>query len=113
MRLINIFAGLTGAAAFIALAYFSHSGANDPTPITFGALAQLSAASACLAIANRTGRLNTVAGATLLVGANIFAGVIQLNAFVGDHPFHALAPVGGSLTILGWLMLAFTKPASP
>ena len=112
MRLLNIFAALTGACAFVALAYHAHSGAGETDPIIFAALAQLSAAAANLAIANRVGRLNLIGGAVLLAGANIFAGVIQLTAFVGEHPFHALAPVGGSLTILGWLVLAFAKPSS-
>jgi len=110
MRVIHILAGLTGAEAFIALAYATHVAGGDPGPMTMGALAQLSAACAGLALAHRSGRFTLIAAAVLLLGANIFAGVIQMSTLVGDHPFRILAPVGGSLLILGWILAAFTKP---
>jgi len=72
---------------------------------------QLSAAAAGLAVSGREGRLNTIAASMMLIGANIFALVIYLNAVAPGHPLHALAPVGGGLSILSWILLAFASPA--
>jgi hypothetical protein len=77
MRIINILAALTGALALIRLAVLRHRYAVTADTATLkGGLAQLSAATAGLAIAGRTGRLNIIAVAMILIGANIFAGVI-------------------------------------
>jgi uncharacterized membrane protein YgdD (TMEM256/DUF423 family) len=112
MRLVNIFSALTGALAFIMLAVLRHgSNVGDYSAVLTGGLAQLSAAAAGLAIAGRTGRLNIIAAAILLIGANIFAGVIYSSALMPEHPFRAFAPIGGSLLILGWIVLAFASPA--
>ena len=111
MRLINIAAGITGAAAFIALAAYAHrSGGGHDTPMIFGALAQLSAACAALSLATRTGRIALIAALMLLVGGNLFAAAIQLTAFTGPHHFGFTAPIGGSLTILGWIVAGFAPP---
>ena len=78
LRLIHICAALTGAYAFIALAGARHApGANaDFSALIMAALAQISAASAGLAIAQRSGSLNVIGAALILAGANIFASVI-------------------------------------
>ncbi|MGE0597764.1 MAG: DUF423 domain-containing protein [Hyphomonadaceae bacterium] len=111
MRLVHIAAALTGAACFVLLAYAQHGApAASMEAVTMAALAQISAAAGGLAIARASGRLAATAGAMILIGANIFAGVIYLNAFVGDHPLRMLAPLGGGLLILGWLVLAFARP---
>lgn len=111
MRLVNMFSALTGASALIALAALRHSAPDaDYSAILTAGLMQLSAAAAGLAVAGRTGRLNLIAAATLLIGANIFGAVIYLNATYPAHPFHALAPVGGGLSILSWILLAFAPP---
>jgi uncharacterized membrane protein YgdD (TMEM256/DUF423 family) len=111
MRLVNICAALTGALALIMLALARHAQAvTADTAVLTGGVAQLSAAAACLAVAGRESRLNLIAAALLLLGANIFAGVIYANALSPEHPFRPLAPIGGGLLILGWLTLAFTSP---
>lgn len=113
MRWINIFAALSGVVALTMLAASHHLRSNpDFSFVLIAALAQLSAAAACLAISNRSGRLNLVAGALMLIGAGLFAGEIYWSSFDDNHPFHMLAPVGGSLLMLGWIVLAFTKPSA-
>jgi uncharacterized membrane protein YgdD (TMEM256/DUF423 family) len=112
MRIINIVSALSGACALLMLGVSHHMLAADPDVafVYMAAAAQLSAAIAGLAIANRTGKLNLIAGALLLGGATLFAGTIYLGAF-HVHALHALAPVGGAAVILGWITLAFAKSA--
>jgi uncharacterized membrane protein YgdD (TMEM256/DUF423 family) len=112
MRLLNICAALSGALALAALAARHVKPDVDMTTLMLGAFCQLAAAAACLAIANRTGRLNAIAGAIILAGALLFAGEIYFGAYTGNHSLIMLAPVGGTLMILGWFTLAFAKPGA-
>lgn len=111
MRMMHMCAALTGALGLALLAVTHHWSSSEPDfgPVLMAAIAQMSAAAAGLAIAN--GRLNAIAGGLILFGANLFAGVIYLSALNPAHPFHALTPVGGAAMILGWLVLAFARPA--
>jgi len=111
MRIINIFSAFSGAFALIMLAASHHGGGGEGGIVMVAGLAQLSAAAAGLAVANRAGRLNLIAGAVLLAGAMLFAGPIYLAAF-HIYALHALTPIGGGLLILGWLTLAFAKPGA-
>jgi uncharacterized membrane protein YgdD (TMEM256/DUF423 family) len=110
MRWLNVIAALTGAAALMMLAAAHHlEHDSDFNNVLVAGLAQLSAAAVGIAIANRTGMLNEIAGALILLGANIFAGEIYMSSFQGNHGFAILAPVGGALLIGGWVLLAFAK----
>ena len=115
MRWMNIAAALSGVLALVMLVLASHALRDTLTPealerIQLGAFIQLINAAAGIAIANRDGRLNAIAGAMILGGAAIFAGVLYLLSLTGSHSVAMLAPVGGSTLILGWLVLAFAKP---
>lgn len=116
MRLINIAAALSGFAALGMLVAAAHPlrdalQAPDLERIKLGAFVQLGAACAGLAIANRTGLLNSVAGAMVLAGAALFAGTLYAISLTGAHgPLVALAPIGGATLILGWAVLIFAKP---
>ncbi|HVK79457.1 MAG TPA: DUF423 domain-containing protein [Verrucomicrobiae bacterium] len=115
MRLLNVFAALSGALALIVLVMVAHFLALSPENIErmqTGAFIQLFAAVAGLAIANRAGRLNLIAGAMILTGAAIFAGTLYGLAITESRSFVMLAPVGGITLILGWITLAFTKPGA-
>ncbi|MFZ2028912.1 MAG: DUF423 domain-containing protein [Vitreimonas sp.] len=112
MRVLNICAALCGALALIALAARHARPDADINVLMLAAIAQLSAAAAGLSIANRTGRLNAIAGAIILGGAFIFSGEIYFGAYTGNHSLIMFAPVGGTLMILGWIILAFAKPAA-
>lgn len=113
MRLLNIFAALSGVLALVMLVLAAHSlqpAPEDLDRIHLAAFIQLGAAAAGLAIANRSGRLNLVAGAMILLGAAIFAGTLYTLAITHSRTIVMLAPVGGITLILGWLVLAFAKP---
>ena len=113
MRLLNILAALSGVLALVMLVLAAH--ALQPAPedlerIHSGAYLQLGAAAAGLAIANRSGRINLIAGAMILLGAALFAGTLYTLAITHSRALIMLAPVGGITLILGWTLLAFARP---
>lgn len=115
MRLLNVFAAFSGVLALVMLVIASH--ALQPAPedlerIKLAAYLELGVAAAGLAIANRSGRLNLIAGALILAGAAIFAGTLYTLAITHSRAFVMLAPVGGMTLILGWVVLIFAKPGA-
>lgn len=113
MRLLNIAAALSGAVALIMLVLVAHAlqlTDADAERMQLGAFIQLVAAAAGLAITNRDGRLNLIAGAMILAGAAIFSATLYALALTQDRSFVMFAPVGGITLILGWIALAFTNP---
>lgn len=115
MRLLNVFAALSGVIALVMLVLAAH--ALQPAPedlerIQLGAFLQLGAAAAGLAIANRSGRLDLIAGALILAGAALFAGTLYTLAVTHSRALIMLAPAGGITLILGWVVLVFTKPGA-
>lgn len=115
MRLLNAFAALSGFIALVMLTIAAHALRETLTPedverIHLAAYLQLGAAAATLAIANRTGRLNLIAGVLMLAGAALFACVLYALAITGPHALTFFAPIGGIMMMLGWLLLIFAKP---
>jgi uncharacterized membrane protein YgdD (TMEM256/DUF423 family) len=47
-----------------------------------------------------------VAARVMLLGVALFAGDVALRAFEAGQLFAKAAPIGGSLTILSWLLVA-------
>jgi uncharacterized membrane protein YgdD (TMEM256/DUF423 family) len=112
MRWVNIIAALSGATALIMLAAAHHLGSDDAFDnVIVAGIVHLSAAAAGLAIANRSGLLNEIAGALVLLGANLFAGEIYFTSFTSGAGLRLLAPIGGAMVIAGWVLLAFTRPS--
>jgi uncharacterized membrane protein YgdD (TMEM256/DUF423 family) len=112
---MNIAAALSGVLALVMLVIASHALRDSLTPealerIQLGAFIQLIAAAAGLAIANREGRLNAIAGVLILGGAGFFSGVLYALSLTGERGLAILAPVGGIALILGWVVLVFAKP---
>ncbi len=113
MRFINICAALSGALALFMLVIASHvlqGPAEDIARIQLGGFIQLTSAAAALAISNREGRLNLIAGVMILAGAGLFSAVLYALSLTHIRALAMLAPVGGICLIVGWLALAFTKP---
>lgn len=112
---MNIIAAVSGVLALTMLVIASHALRETATPealerIKLGAFIQLTNAAACIAIANREGRLNAIAGAMILSGAGLFSGVLYALSLTDERGLVMLAPVGGIALILGWGVLAFAKP---
>jgi uncharacterized membrane protein YgdD (TMEM256/DUF423 family) len=105
--------GIAGAAAVTMAAYTAHG-----LPTTMPAAAERQIASALrmhemhalalLAVglwAPRGGRLAHAAGCAFALGLLLFCGTVYALGFGAAH-LPVLAPVGGTLLILGWLLLA-------
>ena len=58
-----------------------------------------------LGLRERASRMLLVGGGGVLVGTIMFCGGVYHTAFTGIHGSH-IAPVGGSILILAWLLLA-------
>lgn len=115
MRVLNIFAALSGAVALIMLvlnAHALHLDAADAERVRLAAYLQLFAAIAGLALANRAARLNLIAGAAILTGATLFAGALYVLAIAHTSTLIMLAPIGGVAMIAGWFLIAFAKPGA-
>jgi uncharacterized membrane protein YgdD (TMEM256/DUF423 family) len=115
MRLLNVFAALSGLLALGMLTIAAH--ALQPAPedlerIKLAAFLQLGAAASGLAIANRSGVLNLIAGILILAGAAVFAGTLYTIAITHSRTIVMLAPVGGITLLLGWIALVFAKPGA-
>lgn len=62
---------------------------------------------ACGIWGTRGGRLAHAAGAAFVLGTLLFCGTVYAGALGGPH-LGALAPVGGSLLMLGWALLGLS-----
>lgn len=112
--MINICAALSGLAALGMLIAASHPLRNmlhpaDLDRIELAAFVHMGAACAGLAIANRKGHLNAIAGALILGGAALFAGALYAISLSGARAFTVAAPIGGLALVAGWAVLAFAK----
>lgn len=113
MRLVNVFAALSGVLALFMLVIAAHvlnPAPEDAERIHLGAFIQLIAAVTGLVLAGRSGMLNAIAAAMILGGAALFSATLYALAITHDRSFVMLAPVGGTTLILGWLVLAAAKP---
>lgn len=107
---IAVAAGLMGAAGVALAAVAAH---RVPTPAMASAAQMLMVhAVAVLAIAAWAVRSSTAGGwwrgaaRAMLLGVALFAGDIALKGFDVGQLFPMAAPIGGSLTILAWVLVA-------
>ena len=99
-------AGLCGAIGVGIAADGSHGG---PPNLGIAANFLLFHAPALIGIALLPGnRLARAAGYVMVVGLLLFAGDLVTLATRGASPLPLAAPIGGSLLILGWLILALS-----
>ncbi len=113
MRLVNVFAAISGALALFMLVVAAHVlslAPADSERLHLAAFLQLSAAITGLALSGRSGRLNAIAATMILAGAALFSGTLYALAIAHARSFVMLAPIGGTTLILGWLLLAAAKP---
>lgn len=107
-------AGFHGTMAVALGAWSAHGAEATLAPeaiewVKTGSAYQLWHAVALLGIAALTVRqpvrLVTISGLAFALGALLFSGSLYLLAWDGPHWSVYITPVGGSLLILGWLML--------
>ena len=110
ISILIVLAALMGASGVILAALSAHlapgTGLDSAAyMLLFHAVAVLSAAS----VAQQSLLPRHLAGAASVawvVGAALFAGDIAMRALVGHRLFPMAAPSGGTLLIVGWLVLA-------
>jgi uncharacterized membrane protein YgdD (TMEM256/DUF423 family) len=108
-RLVFAISALYGAAGVALLAYGAHAGGQNAT--TAGQMLLFHACAAMAAtLARKAGHLSQGAGrlgvALLLAGVALFAADLTALAARGAGLFRMAAPIGGTATIVGWLLLA-------
>lgn len=100
--------GLIGAAGIAAYAAAAHSASAH-----LGTIAPIlfihAPAFLALAVLARISRAAYVGGLVLLLGLILFIGDLASRDITGDRLFPGAAPVGGTLLILGWLVIAATS----
>lgn len=107
--LILAWAGLAGAAG-VALAAAATHKVDSPALATAATMLTLHATAAVgiVAIAPKAARPCYWLGAALLMlaAASLFSGEIAFHALTGNASFQMLAPTGGTLMIVSWLIVA-------
>ncbi|PRD51203.1 DUF423 domain-containing protein [Phyllobacterium myrsinacearum] len=99
--------GLIGAAGIAAYAAAAHSASahmSTIAPILF----IHAPAFLALAILAKISRAAYGGGLALLLGLILFIGDLASRDITGDRLFPGAAPAGGTLLILGWLLIAAT-----
>lgn len=102
---------LAGLLAVAAAAYAAH-GPDSLTARALGNAVQMQgwhalALVACGLWAPRGGRLVQLAGAAFALGILLFCGAVYLSVLAGVR-LGPIAPVGGTLLMLGWLLLGLS-----
>lgn len=102
--LFGTVAGLCGALAIAAYAGAAHGGENH-----LGAIAPIllghAPALLVLSLIVPNSRVANIGGALLVAGLVLFCGDLFMRDMIGTRLFPMAAPTGGSLMILGWLVV--------
>lgn len=108
---LAVYAGLAGAAGVALAAAGAHgAGLSALTPAAQFLVMQAAAALAVIAVglhaSHPAGFL--IAALLLLVGVTLFSGSVTTHTLWGVRPFPMAAPTGGTIMIVGWLVLSVT-----
>lgn len=106
-RYFSTIGGLTGALALITYAGAAH---NDTGNLNTVAPILLGHAPAFLALSILSGhsRTATIGGSAIIIGLLLFCGDLLSRDFLGYRLFPFAAPTGGTILILGWLIVSLT-----
>lgn len=105
--LFSTLAGLCGALAIAAYAGAAHGGDNhlgNIAPLLLGH----APAFLVLSLIVPGSRIAYLGGILLVIGLALFCGDLFIRDIMDDRMFPMAAPTGGSLMILGWLVVATT-----
>lgn len=107
--LILVWAGLAGAAGVGLAAAAAHK-VDSPALGTAATMLTLHAAAAVgiFAVALRAAwaKIWSAVALLMLFAASLFTGEIAYHTFSNDASFQMLAPIGGTLMIVSWLLVA-------
>lgn len=109
-RILIVLAAIMGADGVMLAAASAHQAdASRLASASSMLLFHASAVLAAVALAERAmihARIGLAAAVGLVIGASLFAGDLTLRQYAGHGLFPMAAPTGGTLMILGWLILA-------
>ena len=109
-RILVVLAAIMGADGVMLAAASAHQAdASRLASASSMLLFHASAVLAAVALAERAmihARIGLAAAFGLVIGASLFAGDLTLRQYAGHGLFPMAAPTGGTLMILGWLILA-------
>ena len=102
-RILCGFSGLYGAGGIAAYAAASHIGGyyEAVAPVLLGNAAALLG----LSVATKTNIVMRLSGFFIIIGVALFASDIMCREFAETRLFPYAAPLGGTINILGWLLL--------
>lgn len=103
-RVLVLAGGLCGAAGVALSAAAAHAGGGNLATAASFLLAHAPALLAIGLLGSAT--ILRAGGYVLLVGVLLFAGDLVLRHYAGIRLFPMAAPIGGTLMILGWLVIA-------
>lgn len=110
MTILIVFAGLMGAAGVVLLAASAHAapgaGLDSAGQILLFHAAAVLGGAGLLQHGLLFRPLAVLAIAGFVLGALLFSGDIALRAFAGHRLFPLAAPTGGTILIVGWLILS-------
>ena len=110
LRILVILAGIMGADGVILAAVATHQGDDGRlAPASSMLLFHAAAVLAIVALTERgivAARGGIVAGFGFVVASALFSGDLCLRHFAGHGLFPMAAPIGGTLLIASWLVLA-------
>lgn len=101
-------AGLCGALAIAAYAGAAHGGENHLSAIAPLLLGHAPAL-LVLSLIVPNSRVASIGGAILVAGLALFCGDLFMRDMAGSRLFSMAAPTGGSLMILGWLIVGVSS----
>lgn len=105
-------AGLCGALAIAAYAGAAHGGENHLSAIAPLLLGHAPAL-LVLSLIVPNSRVASIGGAILIAGLALFCGDLFMRDMAGSRLFPMAAPTGGSLMILGWLIVGVSSWFKP
>ncbi len=109
-RLLTVFSGLAGALGVALWAMSAHRAGSEVLSTAANFLLLHASAFLALAVANHVRLLARgwlmLAVGLLIIGLALFSGDLSARVFLNDRLFPMAAPTGGTLLLLGWLVLA-------
>ncbi len=97
--------GLVGAAGVALSAAAAHAGGGN-VGIAANFLLFHAPLLVAVGLPGQSGKMLRVAALIVLIGLLVFTGDLLARDYLGDRLFPMAAPTGGTLMILGWLMVA-------
>ncbi len=111
-RIHLLFSALMGATGVTLWAMAAHRAGGESLVIAAQFLLIHAVAvmglTACRKQALLHGRIASVAAAMLILGTLLFSGDIAMRVLAGGRLFPMAAPIGGSLLILGWIVVGIS-----